>query len=89
MWLSENQIKVCRLMSINRALLKVVTSQGFFSRYMKKRAQRGAAEPMQAIPEDYDEEEDEQMEEDEERAVEDALLEAEFMDNVEAATENT
>ena len=34
-------------------------------------------------------EEDNEMEEDEERAVEEALEEAEFMENVQAATENT
>ena len=34
-------------------------------------------------------EEADRMEEDEEQAVEDALVEVEFMENVEAATENT
>lgn len=66
------------------------SSQGFFSRYMKKKAQ-GGAQPMETITEDPDEEEedDDEMEEDEERAVEEALQEAEFMENVEAATVNT
>ena len=46
---------------------------------------------MDAITEEGGEvrEEDDNMEEDEEQAVEDALREAEFMENVEAATENT
>ena len=57
---------------------------------MKKRAQRGpGAEPMQNIPEELEEVEEEELEEDEERAVEEALLEAEFMENVEAVIENT
>ena len=57
---------------------------------MKKRAQRGQGEqPMQTIPEDFEEDLDGEMEEDEERAVEDALLEAEFHENVVAMTENT
>ena len=57
---------------------------------MKKKAQ-GGAQPMETITEDPDEEEedDDEMEEDEERAVEEALQEAEFMENVEAATVNT
>lgn len=57
---------------------------------MKKKAQ-GGAQPMDTITEDPDEEEedDDEMEEDEERAVEEALQEAEFMENVEAATVNT
>ena len=46
---------------------------------------------MDAIAEEGGEvrEEDDNMEEDEEQAVEDALVEVEFMENVEAATENT
>ena len=44
---------------------------------------------MQTIPEDFEEDLDGEMEEDEERAVEDALLEAEFHENVVAVTENT
>ena len=57
---------------------------------MKKRAQRGQGEqPMQTIPEDFEEDLDGEMEEDEEQAVEDALLEAEFHENVVAVTENT
>ena len=57
---------------------------------MKKRAQRGqGAQQMQTIPEDFEEDLDGEMEEDEERAVEDALLEAEFHENVVAVTENT
>ena len=46
---------------------------------------------MDAIAEEGGEvgEEADRMEEDEEQAVEDALREAEFMENVEAATENT
>ena len=46
---------------------------------------------MDAITEEGGEvrEEDDNMEEDEEQAVEDALVEVEFMENVEAATENT
>ena len=56
---------------------------------MKKKAQ-GGVEPMETIQEDPDEEEeDDKLEEDEERAVEEALLEAQFMENIEAATENT
>ena len=45
---------------------------------------------MDAIAEEGGEvgEEDDKMEEDEEQAVEDALVEVEFMENVEAATEN-
>ena len=45
---------------------------------------------MDAITEEGGEvrEEDDNMEEDEEQAVEDALVEVEFMENVEAATEN-
>ena len=57
---------------------------------MRKRAQ-GGVPPMDAIAEEGGEvgEEADRMEEDEEQAVEDALREAEFMENVEAATENT
>ena len=44
---------------------------------------------MQTIPEDFEEDLDGEMEEDEERAVEDALLEAECHENVVAVTENT
>ena len=61
-----------------------------FSRYMKKRAQIAqGAQQMQTIPEDFEEDLDGEMEEDEERAVEEALLEAEFHENVVAVTENT
>ena len=88
MWLSETQIKVWRWIHFDRTLLKFVFEKGFFSRYMKKKAQ-GGNEQMETIPEDDDEEEDNEMEEDEERAVEEALEEAEFMENVQAATENT
>ena len=57
---------------------------------MKKRAQRAqGAQQMQTIPEDFEEDLDGEMEEDEERAVEEALLEAEFHENVVAVTENT
>ena len=57
---------------------------------MKKKAQ-GGVEPMETIQEDPDEEEedDDKLQEDDERAVEEALLEAQFMENIEAATENT
>ena len=88
MWLSETQIKVWRWIHFDRTLLQFVFEKGFFSRYMKKKAQ-GGNEQMETIPEDDDEEEDNEMEEDEERAVEEALEEAEFMENVQAATENT
>lgn len=89
MWLSETQIKVWGQISFHRTLLINQFSQGFFSRYMKKKAQ-GGVEPMETIQEDPDEdEEDDKLPEDEERAVEEALLEAQFMENIEAATENT
>ena len=93
MWLSETQIKVWGLISFHRTLLINQFSQGFFSRYMKKKAQ-GGVEPMETIQEDPDEEEeDDELEEDEEREevalLEEALLEAQFMENIEAATENT
>ena len=56
---------------------------------MKKKAQ-GGEQPMETIAEDEaEEEDDDRLEEDEERAVEDALHEAEFLENVQAATENT
>ena len=44
---------------------------------------------MPTIPEDEMEDNDDELEEDEENAVEEALVEAEFMENVIAATENT
>ena len=89
MWLSETQIKVWGQISFHRTLLINQFSQGFFSRYMKKKAQ-GGVEPMETIQEDPDEdEEDDKLPEDEERAVKEALLEAQFMENIEAATENT
>ena len=89
MWLSETQIKVWGQISFHRTLLINQFYQGFFSRYMKKKAQ-GGVEPMETIQEDPDEdEEDDKLPEDEERAVEEALLEAQFMENIEAATENT
>ena len=89
MWLSETQIKVWGRISFHRTFLINQFSQGYFSRYMKKKAQ-GGVEPMETIQEDPDEdEEDDKLPEDEERAVEEALLEAQFMENIEAATENT
>lgn len=89
MWLSETQIKVWGRISFHITFLINQFSQGYFSRYMKKKAQ-GGVEPMETIQEDPDEdEEDDKLPEDEERAVEEALLEAQFMENIEAATENT
>ena len=55
---------------------------------MRKKAQ-GEDQPMPTIPEDEMEDNDDELEEDEENAVEEALVEAEFMENVIAATENT
>ena len=89
MWLSETQIKVWGRISFHITFLINQFSQGYFSRYLKKKAQ-GGVEPMETIQEDPDEdEEDDKLPEDEERAVEEALLEAQFMENIEAATENT
>ena len=57
---------------------------------MKKKAEcrRAGMETIQEDPVEGESEEDE-IEEEEERALEEALLEVEFMDNVMAATENT
>ena len=57
---------------------------------MKKKAEcrRAGMETIQEDPVEGETEED-KIDEGEERALEEALLEVEFMDNVEAATENT
>ena len=57
---------------------------------MKKKAEcrRAGMEMIQKDPVERESEEDD-IEEEEERALEEALLEVEFMDNVEVATENT
>ena len=57
---------------------------------MRKRAKVGAAAPMATIPEEEEEDSDdvrEEMEEDDERALDEALREAEFFDNVQNAKE--
>ena len=59
---------------------------------MRKRAAQEGDQPMETIPEDEmgaDDDNDDELEEDEELAVEKALLEAEYIENVRAATENT
>ena len=57
---------------------------------MKKKAEcrRAGIETIQEDPVEGESEEDE-IEEEEERALEEALFEVKFMDNVKAATENT
>ena len=56
---------------------------------MRKRAKVGAAAPMATIPEEEEDGDDvrEEMEEDDERALDEALREAEFFDNVQNAKE--
>ena len=56
---------------------------------MRKRAKVGAGAPMATIPEEEEDGDDvrEEMEEDDERALDEALREAEFFDNVQNAKE--
>ena len=55
---------------------------------MRKRAKVGAGAPMATIPDEEDGDDvREEMEEDDERALDEALREAEFFDNVQNAKE--
>ena len=78
-----------RHISLERALLKLCLFVGLLQPLYEKESPGQGAQQVQTIPEDFEEDLDGEMEEDEERAVEDALLEAEFHENVVAVTENT
>ena len=84
-WLSEGQIKVRQLHPPHLCNESNSTSsplQGFFSRYMKKRALGGTGSMVTV----EDAEEDD-LEVEEEEAIEEQLEEQQFVDNVEMATE--
>ena len=90
MWLSEGQIKVksehdCIQQTVISQVSQSLPLKGFFSRYMRKRAAGGTGSL--ATIQEVEHEPDKEIEEDEERAIEEALEEAEFMQNVELATE--